>query len=497
MAQNDIIPASSSKPPGLPTARQSRPPNFVLNPHGALSVIPRRGWEGLYENNLWEGPLSTNARLYRFAAAYPGRLSEILGTTHPTVAKAQSNWIAAAAAPGTAKLVAYKNGATGQQSQDDDATAEINAWLKAMGPGIGGLAGLRVKGVQSILHYGAWFLEGVPGVRGTGVRQIGLVDPPSIHMGNDQDGQVSAFQYQPDAPEGKKVLSPETFFWYTHYDSITNSYGLAVFATALTEALKDFAFDQDTSDAVHNSAWQRYIYKYSQEALYRIATTPLEQGGLGLTATNAQAWVKEQLDNIQKYLAGLQPGDNMVADASGGVDTLASASFQGIEAIATQKDYRLIRACDEMPTTMGAPKAGAQNYTTAEWASQATKQEMVAWGALGPIVQVANLHFRLQGRPITVEAKLEPIRKSDAVQDANAESVQHKTRVSRWMLGLITKEELSLEETGSGLPEDDPDAYTGPDPAQTGNTETDTVDDTAPLPAAGTTQEEKDAVKGA
>lgn len=494
----------------LPTNRETRPPNFSLAPEGGLTIIPRRGFLGefLIDSGInggpgFNGPLATRDKLFWFAAAFPGHLSEILGTVHPTVSKAQSNWITATCDIADVKLTAYKGVEGGEDTPDDGATAEVTGLLKSFGDGVGGLNGLRVKGAQAIIHYGLWAFEAIPGRRGQGVVNIGLVDPISIGFANDPSGRVVPFQFQPDAPNnGRRMLSESTFFWYSRYASAKNPYGISIFAAAVSESLKEMAFDQDVSDSVHNAAWQRYCYKYSLETLFRIATTKPEDGGLGLLAsaqdlntgamTNpAMDWVNGQLAAMQTYLSSLNSDDNLTMDTSGGLDIIAAASYAGIEPILQYKDYRLIRALDELPTTMGAPKAGAQTTTTAEWAGQAAKQEAEREAIMEPILKMLNLHFQLQGRPIKVKAEYQPIRKADAVQDANVETVRAKNTRQLWVDGVITGEEYALRTTGSGWPAGvDPHAYQGAPEAET-------LTETAPLSQAGTSSEETDATKQA
>jgi hypothetical protein len=447
----------------LPPIRQTRPPGFSLLKQGGLAIIPRRHMEGLYAEERFTGPLATRDAMLAFAISFPSRLSEVLGSSHPTVSKAQSNWITATAAPGTVRLVAYKGGAEGEDAQDDGATAEINDWLDGLGGEIGGLTGLRTKGAQCVLHYGLWPLEAIVGPRGRGLAGVGLVDPNTLYFAREDAGAQVVFQTQPGTPDGRKVLDPAKFFWYAHHASVTNPYGVAVFSAAVAEALKEMHFDQDVSDSVHN----------------------------------AEDWVDAQTAALATYLSSLNADDNFALDSSdgGGAETLPAASFSGLDPVLDYKDYRLIRALDEMPTTMGTPKAGAQTFTTAEWSVQAGKQEIVRDGIMGPIVAVCNLHFRLQGRDVVVRAECDPIRKSDAIQDANAEAITAKNWLLLWMFGLITKEELALKTTGSGLPKEDPDAYAGPEPALTGGAFAGGSPGTAPLPNAGTTQDERDANK--
>lgn len=482
--------------------RQTRPPSFSLVGQGGLAVVPRPGLFGGFSSGVFTGPLADGTSLLNLASAAPGRLSEILGLADPTYAKAQSNWLAALAAPGTARLVAYKAGQTGQDARDDAATGEAADWMEGMGCAVGGLSGVRSIGAQALLHYGLWALEAVPGPRASGVARLGFVDPMSLGFEQDGEGNLLPYQKQRDAPDGKRLLDTATFFWYSLHRSATNPFGGAVFSAGPAQALTSRHFAQDVRDGVHNAAWARYVYKYNQEVLYAIATKPASEGGLGLPPSlpdasapggvsfPARDWVNAQLADVRDYLDSLQPGENMVADASGGVDALSAGSFSGLEGVFDFEDTQYVRALDEMPTTMGSPKAGAQTYTTAEWATQAAKQETVRDGILDPVVRAANLHFRLQGRPLVVRAEFDPIRTSDAVQDANAEATEFRTRALRWMFGLITKEDFAIQETGSGLPGHDSDAYDGPQPTLTGGV---VGSASGGLTQTGTTQEERDA----
>lgn len=471
----------------------TRPPAWRENMGGGLSIIPRRGYESHFCNGSLAGPLDTREKLLSFAARFPAQLSAVLGTVHPTVSKAQTNALTMVAAPGAVTLSAYKNSGAGQAVRDDAATEEIPAFLDSLGGEIGGLHGLLTIGTMALLHDPPWSIEGIAGPRGGGLSDLGMVSGSTIEFGRGENGKLLVYQRQQGAQStnGRVELSQETFFWRSFHADANNPYGRAVFSAAVSEALKDINFQQDLADGVHNAAWHRLIYKYSLQQFYDVARNLLglpesDKDADGNTTYPAQDWVNARLKEVGDYLAGLRPDDNIIADSAGGVDTLKGGDFSGLEPIIEAKEYRLVRALGELPTTMGLPKTVGQNHTTAEWAMQADHYMTLRHLVTQPIIDVMNLHFRLQGRPLIVKAEYKEIRASDLVQEENAKATKTAT-VLQWVdRGYITDEDAALMLTGSGLPA----GYKKPAPPATEDTPD---DDAADLPNEGTTREERDA----
>ena len=486
-------------PPAAKALRgQTRPPGFNPNAGGGISIIPRRGYEADWRGNCGTGLIATTAKLLSFAARYPGELSRVLAHVDPTTGKAQNNALAMVAAPGSVHVFAYKEGGgAGTDARDDGGTSAIDDMFTAFGQEVGGLDGLLVKGTLEMLHSGLWCFEGIPGPRGQGVAQIGLVDPDSIEFERAADGSLQVYQKRTFGEPRRVLLNQETFFWHGHQADVKNPAGRAVFSANVVEAVKAIAFDQDLSDGTHNIAIARYVYLVSKAGYYKMATTPSDQGGLGLPAMKmvdgvetfpADDWVNTQMEAISKEMASLLPDDNLTVDSTdgGGIKTLEAGSFVGMEPVIQHKDFRQIRALNELATTIGRPNAGAQTYTGAEYQLKAADSETLREGVMAPILRLCNLHLRLMGLPLVARAEYEPIRRVDQVQEENA--LQVKTdRIFKWVdRGYITDEDAALMLTGSGLPEGFEKRETPPE---------DDDADTADLPQGGTTQEETDAAR--
>lgn len=440
--------------------RQSRPTYWQPYSAGALGLIPRRslpvsctGSGGILDANALER--LARSRTYQ-------RLFELLLDIHPALKQAKSNALRLVFGEGKTRFVAYTEIASGGNDEQDAAlTSEIEDFFKSLPNEIGGVVGLQSTLAIHALAHGLTALEAVPGPRGVGLSRLWPIDPLTLGLfrpGGDVDADLGCYQRQSGTgvpASGWVEMPKETFFWQAIDATPDNPYGAGLFSAAFGQALADFTTNQDLRDAVHNAAWPRYDYEYDVERITARAVSL----GLDNNAPDAEteltaleSYVKRQVDAIEDSIGEQLADDNYVHSSDMSVKTLDGGDFGGLDEVLKIERHRLVQSLDELPTLMGINDGSTQTYTSVEWGIRATKAAWLRDWVNTPLIWALELHFRLQGKRVTVRAICEPVRASDAEADARTEAIKDRTQANRTRRGLQTLEDEAQNTTGTGLP---------------------------------------------
>ena len=453
--------------------RQSRPKYWQPYVGGSLGLIPRRSLPGTCTGSC---SIIDSAALARLAKSKNYQvLFEILLDVHPALKQAKSNALRLVFGEGKTRFVAYTEGTGGggRDEQDVEATSEIEDFLKALPNEIGGIVGLQSALAVHGLAHGFTALEAVPGPRGTGLHRLWPVDPLTLALfrpAGDPDADLSCYQRQSGTgvPTSGWVQMPvETFKWAVIDGTPDNPYGAGLFSAAYSQALADFASNQDLRDAVHNAAWPRLDYEYDRDKMTARAVSlgldnnARDEDGL----TNLDKYIASQVGAVEEDLTDLLPDDNYVHSNDLAIKALAGGDFGGLDEVLKIERHRLVQSLDELPTLMGINDGSTQTYTSVEWGIRATKAAWLRDWVNTLIIWALELHFRLQGKRITVRALCSPVRASDAEADARTEAIKDRTEANRTRRGLQTLEDEAQNVTGTGLPEE-PEAKARQDVAQ-------------------------------
>jgi len=110
----------------------------------------------------------------------------------------------------------------------------------------------------------------------------------------------------------------------------------------------------------------------------------------------------------------------------------------------------IVMSLDQLPTLMGITKGGTPAYSSAEWRVYAEKLEFTRnFINRGP-VEIANLHLRLLGLPITARADVEKIRASDMLANEQVRGLQIANEMNLAKAGLQAVEDAAMALTGHG-----------------------------------------------
>jgi hypothetical protein len=110
----------------------------------------------------------------------------------------------------------------------------------------------------------------------------------------------------------------------------------------------------------------------------------------------------------------------------------------------------VIQALDETPTMMGVEGASF-NFGSVAWAVRAQGLEDLRDDVLQLLKMAGDLHLRLLGLPLETAIEVEPIRTTDKLVDAQAETVEIGNQLTLVDRGYITDETASVTLTGTGV----------------------------------------------
>ncbi len=477
-----------STKPNMAGVRQSQPENF--NPYTAgsgLGFLPRRGVEET-------GFLTTKSALERLGRGNPLRLLSYVPELHAAAGLATWNALRLSCAAGDLKITAVELG--GSEQTDKAGTDKLDQLWANLPPEIGGMNGLQTTLTKSTFFTGLPFLEAVPGPRGKGVQYVWPVDSLTIKFDRDPVTTVAIPWQRQLYPRGDarnsslvggyRRLDTNTCFFRPVDAWPDDPYGSAPYAPALNEILCDIAMMKDLRDSIHNAAWPRTAEGFSFKETFIIA-----QERFGLTDPNEAAkWVDERFQEYVRAVGSRKPDDNIIHDAEGDVKVLeGSAGFTALKDILVYLRQRIVQGLKSLPTLLGINDGSTQTYTSVEFAIYAAGLETIRQIVAELLVKVANLHLQLLGLPLVAKAEYTSIRTTDAMMEAQTESIRIENAKKKIRLGWMSNEDACESVTGSA-PVGEPMPGALEPTAGSGAGGSSTTD-------AGKTQEEKNAQKDA
>ena len=449
------------------TQRETQPYQF---PYG---VIPRRfiGESRLDRKQGQRG-------FYDYAYDSPLRMLQYLADIHPSLSLALWNALRLTCGEGDVQIIAVSPGnSTKGEKIDQGGTAAIEALWESQPEEMGGFVGIQTQlTIQTILT-GIACCEGQPGPSGQGVHRVWPVDSLTVFFHRDFDTteimplQRQLFIKKPkETYQGYAALSRETFFWRTMDAMVDEPYGRAPYATACMECLTDIAMMQDLRDAVHNAAWPRHANGIDYNHLYDIAHTVfgLMDNAGDMAATR---WVNNRVASIVDATGKIKAADNITYDSSGDSEfqILKGGDFGGVKPAIEFLRQRIIQSLKTLPTLMGVNDGSTQTYTTVEWAIYAAGLESMRALPVAVMTRIAQLHLRLLGLPLKAVAKVNKIRTTDGMLEAQAEGLRIANSKQKIMLGWSSNEEESIAITGTGPVADPMPGAFGPMPIDNGS----------------------------
>jgi hypothetical protein len=448
MAAKTAAPVQVAPPPApVAGGRQTTPAGFNPYAKGGAGIIPRRSM-----GHFDRGRIVEHDNLRKFYTDSPLRLIYDLFDTHPILGREMWNILRLACSPEDIRIVAIKESGPGEgdDRMDDAGTALLDDLWESQPAESGGFHGLLITNMLNACAAGMACMEAVPAAAGGGVARVYPVDPLSIEFDRpSKDADLIPLQRQQGgsyaARPGYQELNRATFFWRALDAYADNPYGRSPFAKALAEVLADMQLYQWIRDAVRHAAWPRRHIGINFDHLFKLAGEKLR-----ISDPNAASeFVAKELANVRAQMAGMKPDDDIIHDNNGKIELVNGGAFQ-FEPILEALRLRVVQACNSLPTLLGINDGSTQTYTSVEWAIYAKGLETLRMVAADPLLRVANLHLRLLGLPLTAKLEVQAIRSNDEKADADTLSIRIANTQSLVDAGYITREQASIELTGSG-----------------------------------------------
>lgn len=449
----EATPIGMVSPPADPispyTLQTTRPYDTAYSSY-SLGVVPRRGWDNQTRRWMDDVRKSPFYGLSQWAQQAPLRLLAALGDIHPMVGLARSNNLTLPFGEGDSTFSAVD--AKGDTS--DLGTDALNSlWKTALDEDFNGLVGLQKALAVQVMFYGIACTEGVPSQSDReGITRIVTFDPLSIRFRDTPVGDRLLEQQQ--TGRGWVGLSRLQCVVMAYEGNTENPYGRPLFSAALGAALQDIQSDRDLSDVLHSTAWPRLTVGFPFEQIMKFAIDNPQvlvgrgQGGRDLTP---EQYASAQFTVTANKLMGMKADDTFIRPQGSTVEMLNGATgMTALRDILEFKRHRLVQALDQLPTLLGIQSGGTLAYSSSEWGIQAKKFENLRDFVNAVIVRLGNLHLRLLGMPLTVKVKTIPIRSTDAEAEERARTNRITNEQKLVDLGYQTREEASINLTGSG-----------------------------------------------
>lgn len=342
------------------------------------------------------------------------------------------------------------------QGQDDETAKQLlDALVPRINARYGGLNGLIVQWLLTGFLQGAVCGEIALTEGLDDVEDIYPIDPYMIESTLDAEGKPVDFFISSNG--GRVEMNPEKF-WYVPIDTyIDDPYGRPPAAPVLQEVWFDIAVITDLRKVVHNQGWPRIDIEIVEEVLLANAPTSVKND-----QAKQMEWLNERIAEVQAAYNDLEPDDSFVHFDSvkvHGADT-SGRMFDSVSIIRAI-ERRMTKALKQLPILMASNEGTTETHGTIQW------QIFVAGlrSLQGPIEFILSRMFKLalqvQGYQGEVECWFEPIRTTDRKSDADAEAIEIKNAITKYVAGFQTWEESAIEVTGSGPPEGSGE----PDPA--------------------------------
>lgn len=431
--------------------RVSQPQYLSTSLASGIGFIPRRNMVGSAMN----GYLSID-RILLEARLQPLKVLTYLPELVPEVSKATWNGLRLGCGPGAVRLKAMgksKDGIT--ITEMPDGTEDIANLFESLPQEVRGLENLLGQNFLMTMYSGMNAVECVPGVSGEGLKEIWPVDTLTTQFRRDKvTGYAALWQRYHNynaASIGQQYngyipLPMNRTFWSSMDNFPDDPYGRAPMAAALNPVLEMMAFMKDLLLAWHRVGMPKWDVGFDYEMHAEIAKNVL---GI-VEKTEIEKYVEDQFNHVVQVFQSLQADDVFFHDIKSKVTATGSGgAWPNVKEIYDVLRWRLIIALKEMPTIMGVVEGNTDTWAGVDWQIYARGLESLVKKAASPLVQAAQLHLRLLGKPYTVHAEYEPVRANQRMVDAQAAQIEINNVLFKMAAGFITQTDASIEVTGT------------------------------------------------
>ena len=422
--------------------RQSAPEYYNPYTHGGIGLIPRPTCATEVSG------LTTYSRTRAMAEQAPLRLLRLLARVYPPMARADEIEQALIIPPGGIRIKAVSVDAEGNETEDPDGTAALDAlWESLPSPG-GGLDGLMGQLHEELNYSGIPCLECVPGPSGAGLAAIYVVPGSTVAFGRPNASTLTAYQ---NTSGGLVELKPELVFLDSWCGSFNDPFGFPRRFSVFNDAVANLTLRQYQRDVVKHLAWPRRHYKFGVDMLWKIATEFLR-----LDEEGAQTFVDEQLTAFMDLVASANPDDSVFMPA--GVDVSTEEGGKGLpnmDGLLTRFERSEAQGLLTLPGFMGINDSTTETTIKTQLDIQGRTLTLPRQKGVNLIIHAADLHLRLLGLNLKAVADLPEIFSDDELVAAQTEEIRTRTLGEQARMGLRDGAGVAEDLTGSGIADEE------------------------------------------
>lgn len=274
-------------------------------------------------------------------------------------------------------------------------------------------------------------------------------DPESIRHVRYNDpvrGWVTTLaQYQ----LGRLVLLDRPTIRYTPIDPLPGSpYGRPMITPAMFSCLFLLSLLHDLKRVVAQQGYPRLDISIDLEAMR--ATLP--DGAEG-NAIAIQAWVDATIADIQRFYAKLQPDDayvhtNAITLNPNGSGVMDSKTMAGIGELIRFVERMAMRSLKSMPLLMGLAEGGSEANANRQWEIHVAGIKALQHYCETNLEVSLTLALRAQGIPAKVQFRFAELRASEALRDAQTDTLKINNAMQRWLNGWINQDQAAFQGAG-------------------------------------------------
>lgn len=382
----------------------------------------------------------------------PLRLLAKLARIYPPLARADEIEMGLLIPPGGIRIRAVSETADGDEVEDPDGTAALDALWDTCPAPRPGLDGLALKLLWQLNYTGIPCLECVPGPSGAGVARIYVVAGSTVAFGQkSKDAPVTAYQRHDSGPDFYVELPADRVFYDVWQGSDDDPYGVPRRFAVFNEVLHNLTLRQYQRDVLKHLAWPQRIISIKAMALWQEATEVHH-----MTAEQASAYVGEQITAFQDMLAGANPDDDVYIPADVSVATNEGGKGLGnMEGLLTRFERSEAQGLLTLPGFMGINDSTTETTIRTQLDIQGRTLTLPRAIVVSLILKAADLHLRLLGLNLKAVADLPEIFSDDEYVAAQTEEIRTRTLGEQGRMGLRDGASVAEDLTGSGLADEE------------------------------------------
>lgn len=285
---------------------------------------------------------------------------------------------------------------------------------------------------------------GVPGDE-TGEMGYSYIKPFSTNttnLGQSASGEQKLFQH---SLSGKLIeLSAEHTYWQPYEPTLSSPNGTYAMSSGIMEALSEMISARDFRDGVRAAGNPIRLFHYDRDSMIK---TAVETMGITIRAGAKIAnFIAEQIKAIENYAKNRKNAEALVLAKDVVASNLQPSDFRMVIPAMESLLNRSSVSWNTFPNLLGhgdSTKQSLQYQLVAQRVSYNRDK------VLRLIERVSEKHFLLMGSEVQVTLVAPKIHLTDELVAENTAQMHLLNTVFKYALGLISREELAHDVTGS------------------------------------------------